>query len=72
MKGVKAIATLDRHYPPCGPCAMCGGPDKRHRLWDALMDYPEDAERTADEYWVSVAHVIDVRRIRPYRRGGSL
>ena len=28
--------TLDEHFPPCGPCLICGGPDKRHRLWDAI------------------------------------
>lgn len=29
-------AGLDYWFPPCGPCAICGGPDKRHRLGDAL------------------------------------
>lgn len=29
-------ANLDRWFPPCGPCGICGGPDKRHRLGDAI------------------------------------
>lgn len=23
---------------PAGPCLVCGYPDKRHRLWDAIKD----------------------------------
>lgn len=30
------LGDLDKRWPKCGPCAMCGGPDKRHRLWDAI------------------------------------
>jgi hypothetical protein len=30
------LAALDSAFPPCGPCLICGGPDKRHRLWDSL------------------------------------
>lgn len=64
----KLIAELDEHYPPCGPCAICGGPDKRHRLWDSLIGYPDDDEATAANFDVTVEHVRAVRRIRPYRR----
>lgn len=32
----ECLAALDHDFPPCGPCAFCGGPDKRHRLWDAI------------------------------------
>lgn len=63
----KLIAELDQFYPPCGPCALCGHHDKRHRLWDALMGHPEDDETTAEEYEVTVAHVRAVRRIRPFK-----
>ena len=27
---------LDRWFPAAGPCGLCGGPDKRHRLGDML------------------------------------
>jgi hypothetical protein len=30
------LAELSERWPPSGPCAICGGPDKRHRLWDAV------------------------------------
>jgi hypothetical protein len=30
------LADLDKRFKKAGPCAICGGPDKRHRLWDAL------------------------------------
>lgn len=29
---------LDLLYPFAGPCAICGGPDKRHRLADSLIE----------------------------------
>lgn len=60
------ISELDKHYPFCGPCAMCGGPDKRHRLWDVILDSPEGDEELAEELGLTVEHVRDVRRI--YRR----
>ena len=28
------LSTLDRWFPRCGPCALCGHADKRHRLWE--------------------------------------
>jgi hypothetical protein len=34
----EALAALDRRWPKAGPCWICGGPDKRHRLWDAIVD----------------------------------
>lgn len=31
--------TLDTAlYPYAGPCAFCGRPDKRHRMWDAIRE----------------------------------
>ena len=59
---------LDSHYSFCGPCAFCGHPDKRHRLWDALIDSPETEDMLVREYGVTLEHVKAVRRIRPYRR----
>lgn len=39
--------------PPAGPCALCGGADKRHRVFDAVADYLKaggDPDQIADEY----------------------
>lgn len=30
--------TIDRLLPYRGPCAFCGGPDARHRIFDAIVD----------------------------------
>ena len=36
MRPVSAIvATIDRAMPYRGRCGICGGPDARHREWDA-------------------------------------
>ena len=57
------LAELDRIWPACGPCGICGGPDKRHRLWDALegqarsTDGPEGTAKWMD---VPLAHVLTV------------
>jgi hypothetical protein len=59
---------LDRYFPPCGPCAFCGHIDKRHRLWDVLIDSTESTAFLARDYDLPVAAVRLVRRIRPYRR----
>ena len=31
------MSVLDLLYPFAGPCLVCGGPDKRHRLADAIV-----------------------------------
>jgi hypothetical protein len=68
-----ALAQLDEFYPPCGSCAFCGHRDKRHRLWDSLMDSPNcSPTMTAREFGVSREHVRSVWQILPYRRGGHL
>jgi hypothetical protein len=47
--------------PYRGPCAICGGPDARHRLFDSLrVDTGTDAE-AAREYRVPVLLVRIVR-----------
>ena len=59
---------LDRHFPRCGPCLMCGGADKRHRLWDAIADRRrggETAKSIARDYRLPVAAVLAVLRVRP-------
>lgn len=38
------LSKLDRIWPERGPCGICGGPDARHRLWDAI----EGQARTKD------------------------
>lgn len=59
-------AELDELFPPRGPCAMCGHPDARHRLWDVIIDSPDTAGEIAYNYGVSLSAVEAVRRIRPY------
>ena len=63
------IAELDQWYPPCGPCAFCCGPDKRHRVWDvwiAQADAGETAADIADDFDAVLEYVEAVLRIRPY------
>ena len=46
---------VDRHDAP-GPCAFCGHPDARHRLWDAIHSRYLAGDPVADialEYEVS-------------------
>lgn len=59
------LDALDRFR---GPCGLCGHPDARHRVWDALMDSPDTDEETAHWYSVPVTLVQRVRELRPYRR----
>lgn len=60
------VARLDELWPPCGPCAFCGGPDKRHRLWDMIKGRHaegETVEALAEDYGVTTEHIdILVRR----------
>lgn len=63
------VAILDEHFPPRGPCLLCGHPDARHRLWDALLgrhDAGDSAEELARDYGVAVEAVEAVLRVRPY------
>lgn len=72
----KAIATLDRFFPPCGPCAICGHKDARHRReFDPIIERfaaGETMKAIAVDREVPLAGVKAVLRIRPYRRGGHL
>jgi hypothetical protein len=61
-------AALDKFYAPCGSCAFCGGPDKRHRLWDMFIDSPDSDEEVARQYDTPVEHIRLVRKLRPYRK----
>lgn len=54
---------LDKHFPPSGPCALCGDPDARHRLFDAIKgryEAGEPARELALDYDVSVAAILAV------------
>lgn len=46
---VNMTPELDALMPPAGPCGICGGPDQRHRLIDAIR---ENA-RAGDDPWVT-------------------
>jgi hypothetical protein len=44
---------VDVHLPPCGPCGLCGGPDARHRVLDAIasrLAAGEEVASVADDY----------------------
>lgn len=51
---------VDEEMPPAGPCGICGGPDKRHRVIDAAIgmvmagDHPA---AVAEDYGLSEAFV---------------
>ena len=51
---------LDKHLPPRGPCAFCGGPDARHRIVDAIRGRVKAGDSThsvARDYDLTVAVV---------------
>jgi hypothetical protein len=56
-------AWLDAELPPAGPCLVCGGPDKRHRVIDAIVGRHaagETIEALAQDYDLSEAFVARV------------
>ncbi len=45
--------TLDEWFPFRGPCGFCGGPDARHRLFDAIAERHaagDGVEALAEDY----------------------
>lgn len=51
---------IDQWFPPRGPCGICGGPDARHRILDAIRDYVaagETPENVAEELCLPVEAV---------------
>jgi len=68
MWSKKAIAQLDKYFPPAGGCMLCEFKDKRHRLWDAILDLDESDEFTARLYNRPVEAIKLVRKIRPYHK----
>lgn len=70
-----AIASLDEWFPPCGPCGFCRRGDKRHRIWDTMLERHaagDTAEMMAEDYMVPEVAVRAVLSVRPYHRGGTL
>lgn len=73
MNQTEEIATLDQWFPPCGPCAFCGFPDKRHRLWDMWIgmhyqggDSAESIQCNWDYYPIEAVRAV--LEIRPYQK----
>lgn len=53
-------SVLDVLYPYAGPCAFCGGSDKRHRMADAITENVragDSVRLVADGYGVPVEAV---------------
>lgn len=63
-------------YPYVGPCAFCGRPDKRHRMFDSIRDMAragDSAQLLADEFDLdlsAVRWIIAAKRF-PGRRRSS-
>ena len=54
---------LDGLFPFRGPCGLCGGPDARHRVWDAMLERVAAGDDSADvaaDYGVSEQAVAAV------------
>ena len=65
------ITELDKYYPPCGPCMICGHEDKRHRLWDTFISMSaggDSPEMIAGCFNEPVEHIKAVLSLRPYKR----
>ena len=64
---------LDKHLPPCGPCAICGGEDARHRMVDAIQDRVlkagESVKFVAADYGLPLAFVRRIVKLVESRRG---
>lgn len=53
-------AVLSAFGPPAGPCALCGLPDKRHRILEAVAENVRAGDSpafVAEAYGVSLAAV---------------
>lgn len=59
---------IEQAFPERGPCAFCGDPDARHRIFDAITDYIDAGEPTytlAQSYGVSEQVVVWLKENRP-------
>ena len=55
--------TLDQWFPPHGPCALCGHPDARHRVFEAISSRyhaGDSLEDIAEDFDVVVEAVLAV------------
>lgn len=65
---------IDRELPFRGPCRLCGGPDARHRITDAIWEAWQAGDSLgslAEDYGVSESFVFRVGRQRRAPRGGA-
>ena len=52
--------------PYRGPCAFCGGPAARHRLFDSLRDAATDREAARDyDVPILLARIVRARKRSP-------
>lgn len=61
-------AWIDEHLPPAGPCGICGGPDKRHRMIDAIVEREAAGDSIlfiAEDYDLPVEFVRRIVTERP-------
>jgi hypothetical protein len=57
------VATWDRLYPHAGPCGVCGWPDKRHRIADAITAMylaEDDPDLIAEDFGTTADVVVEV------------
>lgn len=51
------VQLIDRYFPPCGRCEICGHSDARHRIFDAMCGMAsagDSATSIAENYKVPV------------------
>jgi hypothetical protein len=47
-------------HPYAGPCAFCGRPDARHRVWDAIKSNAKEGGTSESIAW---AHNLSVEQV---------
>lgn len=63
------LEDLAQWWPKCGPCAFSGHPDKRHRVWGAIIERHragESTESLAEDFGVPEEAVEAVLWVLPY------
>ena len=68
------LTPLTRWFPLCGPCLLCGHQDKRHRLWDCIIERNEageSIEELAEDYGLPAEAIREVIELRPYAEEGQ-
>ena len=59
---------IDEEIPFHGECGFCGHGDARHRIFDAIIDIPEDINVIAHDYDLPENVIERIRKLRPYRK----